>query len=104
MVYWDADLMREIQNSGKILKWNGAGTTTLFSHSGTELIWADVIGDWREEVVTVYNNEIRIYTTTTPAADRHVALMQDPLYRNDVAVISSGYPQPPQLSYYLGTP
>ena len=42
------------------------------------------------------------YSTTIPARDRRVCLMQDPIYRHDVAHRSMGYPHVPQLSYYLG--
>ncbi len=59
---------------------------------------ADILGDWREELVTVTDGLIRIYTTTTPATSRRRCLMQDPLYRLDVAVQSMGYFYPPQLS------
>lgn len=62
---------------------------------------ADCIGDWREEIITVLDGEIRIYTTTTPAAFRRVCLMQDRLYRNDVAVQTMGYFYPPQLGKSL---
>jgi rhamnogalacturonan endolyase len=59
---------------------------------------ADILGDWREELVTVSDGEIRIYTTTIPATSRRICLMQDPLYRLDVATQSMGYFYPPQLS------
>jgi hypothetical protein len=59
-------------------------------------------GDWREEIVTFVRGELRIYSTTVPATDRRVSLMQDPLYRNDVTHRSMGYPHVPMTSYYLG--
>jgi|GEM_PF-3266558 len=62
---------------------------------------ADCIGDWREEIITALEGEIRIYTTTTPALFRRVCLMQDRLYRNDVAVQTMGYFYPPQLGKSL---
>jgi rhamnogalacturonan endolyase len=63
---------------------------------------ADIVGDWREEIVTVEQGELRIYSTTIPARNRRVSLMQDPLYRNDVAHRSMGYPHVPMTSFYLG--
>ena len=63
---------------------------------------ADIAGDWREEVVTFTNGELRIYSTTIPAADRRVCLMQDPIYRHSVSFRTMGYPHVPQVSYYLG--
>jgi len=58
---------------------------------------ADCLGDWREEVITVQDGVIRIYTTTIPATSRRVCLMQDHLYRTDVAMQMMGYFYPPQI-------
>jgi rhamnogalacturonan endolyase len=58
---------------------------------------ADCLGDWREEIVTSLKGEIRIYTTTVPASTRRVCLMQDRMYRSDVAMQTMGYFYPPQL-------
>jgi len=62
---------------------------------------ADCIGDWREEIITALEGEIRIYSTTVPATTRRICLMQDRLYRTDVAAQTMGYFYPPQLG---GTP
>jgi hypothetical protein len=62
---------------------------------------ADVVGDWREELILADNGVLRIATTTVPATTRHVTLMQDPLYRNDVALVSMGYFYTPNTSYNL---
>lgn len=62
---------------------------------------ADVLGDWREELILTADGELRIATTTLPSTSRHVHLMQDPLYRNDVAHASMGYFYPPNTSYPL---
>ena len=58
----------------------------------------DLLGDWREELVTSLPGELRIYTTTIPADARRVCLMQDHLYRLEVALVSMGYFSPPQHS------
>jgi hypothetical protein len=99
LVWWDADLLREILSRGQISKWKGA---TLGSVEGGVQQVADILGDWREEIVTFVRGELRIYATTIPASDRRVSLMQDSLYRNDVTHRSMGYPHVPQTSYYLG--
>jgi hypothetical protein len=65
---------------------------------------ADILGDWREELITVLPGELRIYTTTIPACDRRVCLMQDGVYRAEVAHRSMGYEQSPVTGYYLGVP
>jgi rhamnogalacturonan endolyase len=58
---------------------------------------ADCLGDWREEIITALDGEIRIYSTAVPATSRRVCLMQDRLYRTDVAMQTMGYFYPPQL-------
>ena len=113
--WWDADLLRETfagddnrwgassSSNGKalsIVKWKGAELT--HSIEGDILMIADLYGDWREEIVTALDGEIRIYTTNIPARDRRVTLMQDPVYRSYIAHRSMGYPQSPVPSYYLG--
>ena len=60
---------------------------------------ADVHGDWREEAMTVTNGELRIFSTTIPAMDRRVCLMQDPNYRQTIAANAMGYIYDPALSY-----
>jgi rhamnogalacturonan endolyase len=85
-------------SGGKIQHYNGP---TVTQYEGTPLAIADCLGDWREELITVVEGQLRIYTTTIPAKDRRVTLMQDPIYRNDTAMVSMGYFYPPQLSYYL---
>ena len=70
---------------------------------GQPLAIADCLGDWREEVITSVPGELRIYTTTVPATTRRVCLMQDHLYRMDVAVQAMGYFYPPQIGGTLLT-
>jgi hypothetical protein len=100
LVFWDADLLRELHSRGAISKWNGP---TLGRTEGSVQHVADLLGDWREEIVTFTNGELRVYSTTIPASDRRACLMQDHLYRNDVTHRSMGYTHVPQTSYYLGT-
>jgi hypothetical protein len=107
--FWDADLLREIVAGGggrggfrgaSIAKYKGP--TLAPALDGAVAMIADLLGDWREEIVTVRPGELCIYTTTIPATDRRVCLMQDPIYRADVAHRSMGYDQSPAPSYYLG--
>ena len=62
---------------------------------------ADVLGDWREEIIVSLPGELRIYSTPIPTTRRRVCLMEDSLYRNDVAMQAMGYLYPPQTSYYF---
>jgi rhamnogalacturonan endolyase len=55
------------------------------------------LGDWREEIITSLDGELRIYTTTAPASSRRVCLMQNRAYRTAVATQSSGYFYPPNV-------
>ena len=80
LVWWDADPLRELQTRGRVSKWQGPVLTS--DIEGNVMAWADIIGDWREEIITYTPNELRIYTTIIPAVDRRVCLMQDPLYRD----------------------
>lgn len=106
MAWWDGDRLREFIGRREISKWNGKGLDPLAgtSFEGTVHQVADIIGDWREELVTVTRGELRIYSTTLPACDRRICLMQDPLYRNDVCHHTMGYTNRhyPMTSTYLG--
>jgi rhamnogalacturonan endolyase len=100
-VWWDGDLVRELQSRGTVFKWNGPELTK--GIEGQVQVWADIIGDWREEIITYQKGEVRVYTTILPATDRRPTLMQDPIYRKDVAFKAMGYDQPPMTSFYLGS-
>ncbi len=107
LVWWDADLLREMIRGGSfrsressIVKYKGSTLTS--GINGRIIMMADILGDWREELITYASGELRIYTTVIPAVDRRVCLMQDPLYRLDVALRAMGYELAPMTSYYLG--
>jgi rhamnogalacturonan endolyase len=95
-VYWDADLQKELAR-GKISDHDGnpVGGRT----EGGIVLIADVIGDWREELITSVKGELRVYTTTIPAMDRRVCLMQDPNYRLSTAMNAMGYTQNSTVLY-----
>ncbi|NQU22571.1 MAG: silent information regulator protein Sir2 [Candidatus Nealsonbacteria bacterium] len=91
--YWDADPQRELILDGRITNYPGRETSTRIE--GRVVAVADVLGDWREEIITSVAGELRIYTTTIPAAARRTCLMQDPIYRCDVISAATGYFQVP---------
>jgi len=105
-IFWDGDLLRETIAGGtgrgqsSIVKYKGP--TLNSGVEGAVMMIADVMGDWREELITVLPGELRIYTTTIPARDRRICLMQDPVYRAEVAHRSQGYDQSPVTGYCLG--
>lgn len=100
--YWDADLQRELVRKGRIDDYLG-GTIFKPIEGKRTIVVADILGDWREELVVTDPGELRIYTTTIPARDRRVCLMQDRLYRLNVAMSAMGYTQVPMTSYDLTT-
>jgi rhamnogalacturonan endolyase len=74
--------------------------TTRFE--GSIRLIGDILGDWREEVITSVDGEIRIYSTTIPAKDRRTTFLQDPNYRATLTESTMGYPQIPLPSRDLG--
>ncbi len=96
-VQWDADLQREIVRGGRISDYRGPALAS--GIEGGLVLVADVLGDWREELVTSVPGELRIYSTTIPANDRRVCLLQDRMYRACTVMNTMGYSTPPTLSY-----
>ena len=92
-VYWDADLQRELIRD-RIFDHDG-GVLEARPERGKVV---DILGDWREEIISSVPGELRIYSTTLPAMDRRVCLMQDRIYRSCVYMSSMGYETSPALS------
>ena len=116
-VWWDGDFLREILDKNWVAKWDWerGELSRIFAADGCEsnngtkatpCLSADILGDWREEIIwrTKDNQELRIYTTTIPTEHRLVTLMQDPQYRLSVVWQNVAYNQPPHTSFYLGAP
>jgi hypothetical protein len=110
-VYWDGDLQDELLNNNTIDKWNGNGTSRVLTLTGrscngtksTPNLSADIIGDWREEVILHDGaNRLYIHTTTIPTQHKLYTLMHDPVYRNAISWQQSSYNQPPHLGFFLG--
>jgi len=110
-VWWDGDYLRELLDGTTISKWDWqeSATRTLFSPEGvasnngtkaTPALSADILGDWREEVIwrTTDNSELRIYTTTLPTQHRRATWMHDRQYRLAVVWQNVAYNQPPHAS------
>ena len=125
MAWWDGDLLREIVDHDfnaeagmgvpTITKWNwetessdrlltATGARTNNHTKGNPSLQADLLGDWREELVfpSTDSTELRIYTTTSPTEVRLRTLMHDPMYRTAVARETVGYNQPPHPSFFIG--
>ncbi|MDR2913594.1 MAG: rhamnogalacturonan lyase [Tannerella sp.] len=124
-IWWDGDLNRELLDRAgtrgeiqymAITKWNGDGVDTLHIPGQYEIMYnngtkgnpclhADILGDWREELVvrTKDNREIRIYVTGFPTDYRFHTLMNDEIYRWSVLTQNIAYNQPTQIGRYLGS-
>eukprot|EP00727_Mastigamoeba_balamuthi_P000927 m51a1_g10831 putative rhamnogalacturonate lyase (650) ;mRNA; r:33830-35779 len=115
-VWWDGDLQRELLDRTMIDKWVPAkkGTARLLtaytygadSNSGskaTPVISADLLGDWREEVVwrSSDNTRLMLFATGIPTQHRLTTLMHDTQYRVQVAGQNMAYNQPPHPSFFL---
>jgi rhamnogalacturonan endolyase len=92
--FWTAEPTKVFEIGGKLFKYPREEVARI---EGRVVAIADCLGDWREEIITALEGEIRIYTTTIPAKTRRICLMQDRLYRTDVAMQTMGYFFPPQL-------
>lgn len=97
-VFWDADLQREmLRGGGNMMDHEGNFVSPRLP--GSAMLVADLLGDWREEIVAAVRGEIRIYSTDIPAMDRRVSLMRDRSYRSRITMETSGYGQQPILGY-----
>lgn len=116
-IYWDGDVLSEILNSTRIDEWNyneskvsgllDAGQFGCRSNNGTKstpVLSADLLGDWREEVIfrTADNSELRLFSTPIPTDTKLTTLMHDPQYRLSIAWQNVAYNQPPHTSFHLG--
>jgi rhamnogalacturonan endolyase len=99
--YWDGDTQRELLRDGRLTNF-ASGQQYEPQIEGQPLLIADLLGDWREEIVTALPGELRIYTTALPAHDRRICLLRDPIYRTDVCEASSGYYNLPQFQVLPG--
>lgn len=117
-IWWDGDLSREILDGIKIDKWNPITKNTSMLYTMSDIVpvsssyttkavpclSADILGDWREEVILWGNDKKSLYLFTTPhVTDQRVhTLMHDAQYRTAIAWQNSAYNQPPYPSFFLG--
>ena len=117
--WFDGDLSRELVDRTVITKWNGSGTNrvltvynydnlSLTSNNGTKsnpCLIADILGDWREEIIyrKSDNTELVIFSTPNSTTERIFTLMHDPVYRTSIAWQNVAYNQPAHTGFFLGT-
>jgi hypothetical protein len=109
VIYWDADLWRETENANSIAKATGGTLLTCSECSGnngtknTPTLTADMLGDWREEIIwrETAGANLRMYTTTDVTTSRIYTLMHDPTYRAQNNFQNSAYNQPPHPGWRI---
>lgn len=115
-VYWDGTLQDNLADGGytegyTITKWNGSGFSTVAALEGsscnttkrTPNLSADILGDWREEVILHDDNNLYIHISPYETNYNVPCLMTDHIYRMAITWQQSSYNQPPHLGYYLRT-
>lgn len=114
-IWWDGDLLRETLDRAAVYKYKTEknsfdrkarfeGCTFNNGTKSTPCLQADILGDWREEVITRTHesDELRIYVSGSPTKYRINCLEEDIPYRISVATQNVGYNQPPEPGFYLG--
>ena len=114
--WWDGDLSRELLDGTRITKYNPdtGRSEMLFNcedcvrNNGTKsnpCLSADIVGDWREEVVlrTRDSKNLRIYMTPYETNYRFHTFLEDPIYRISIATQNVAYNQPTQPGFYFGS-
>jgi hypothetical protein len=118
LIWWDGDLGRELLDGTIMDKWNPATNSlnrlfTIYnaapvsSNNDTKKnpsLTADLLGDWREEIILRRsdNTALILFTTNILTDKRIYTLMHDPQYRTAIAWQNSAYNQPPHPGFYLG--
>lgn len=92
-IWWADGWTRWVAVRGRIGPYHG---TARDAYEGRVVAVGDVLGDWREELLTCLPGELRIYTTTRPSATRRWCWLHDRAYRTGLAHAAMGYLFPPQ--------
>ncbi len=84
---------------------SASGCTSINGTKSTPCLSADLLGDWREEVVFALGNKkaLRVYSTTFETEYRIYTLMHNTMYRCGVAAENVAYNIPPHTDFFLGT-
>ncbi|KRE90713.1 rhamnogalacturonan lyase [Arthrobacter sp. Soil764] len=115
-IKWGADMTTQIINGSgdqtpSIDDWKRGrlltadGTRTNNGTKGTPSLVADILGDWREEMVvrTADSSALRVYLSTEVTNHKLYTLMHDPQYRAEVARQNTAYNQPAYTDFYLAS-
>lgn len=108
VVYWTDTAERAVLDrtmadqygKGRVFTGDGAGYNN--ASKSNACITADIMGDWREEMLfPVGSDTIRVFTTTYTTEYNLYTLMHNPQYRIQTAAQNNGYNQPPHTDFYL---
>ncbi len=115
-IRWAADMTTQLINGsgdqtptiddwkrGRLL--TATDTRTNNGTKGTPSLVADVVGDWREEMLvrTADSSALRMYMSTEVTNHKLYTLMHDPQYRAEVARQNTTYNQPSYTDFYLAS-
>lgn len=115
-IKWAADMTTQIVNGsgdqtptiddwkrGRLL--TADGTRTNNGTKGNPSLVADVVGDWREELLvrTADSTALRLYLSTEVTNHKLYTLMHDPQYRAEVARQNTSYNQPAYTDFYFAS-
>lgn len=80
------------------------GTSFNNGSKSNPALCADVLGDWREEVLTRTsdNRHLRLYVTPMPTKYRFHTFLADPVYRHSIVMQNVAYNQPTHVGFYFG--
>lgn len=115
-IRWAGDLTTQLVNGAgtvtpTIDDWTrgtvltASGTLTNNGTKGNPGLVADVLGDWREELLvrTADSSALRLYTSTELTGHKLYTLMHDPQYRAEVARQQTTYNQPSYTGFHLAS-
>ncbi|WP_099470067.1 rhamnogalacturonan lyase family protein [Konateibacter massiliensis] len=125
-IFWDGDLLSEIfdhtfdttayvpltttisdwdyETGKEVINFESSEVFTSNGTKGNPGLIADILGDWREEMIlrsAADNSKIRVYTTTIQTDYVVPCLLENLAYREGVAWQNVGYNQVQSLSYLL---
>lgn len=118
-IRWAADMSTSIyvapgdvvgldKAGAKVVQLAAASQEGMASNNGTKgnaCLIADVLGDWREELIVrkADNSAIRVYMNTDVTPHKLYTLVQNPQYRAQVSAQQSAYNQPSYPDFYLAS-
>lgn len=98
---WEPKIVDFASGEEKVL----TGTLSNNDTKGNAGLIADVLGDWREEVIvrSADSSELRVYTSTEVTDIKMYTLLHDTQYRAEVARQQTVYNQPSYPGFYLAS-